>query len=75
VSDAVTLELEGVPTIMIGHTTFEGAARVHAKARGLPELPMLIHEPPGAGVVGDTIDVSDESMELVVGALTGDIQR
>jgi hypothetical protein len=71
VSDAVTIEKEGLPTIMIGHTTFEGAARVHAKARGVPELPMLITAPPAAGVVGDETSVTDEQLELVVRALTG----
>lgn len=56
---------------MIGHTTFEGASKVHAKARGLPDLPMLIHEPPPAGVVGDDIEATDEQLDLVVRALTG----
>lgn len=69
-SDAVTIEMKGLPTIMIGHTTFEGASRSHAKARGLSDLPMLIHEPPEAGVVGGDVIVSDEQLALVVAALT-----
>jgi hypothetical protein len=71
VSDAVTIETKGLPTVMIGHTTFEGAARVHAKARGVPDLPMLITPPPAAGVVGDETSVTDEQLEVVVRALTG----
>jgi hypothetical protein len=71
VSDAVTVETSGVPSVVIGHTTFEGAARVHAKARGLPDLPMLLHEPPAAGVVGEEIEATDEQLQVVVEALTG----
>ncbi len=69
--DAVTIELQGLPTITIGHTTFEGASKVHAKARGLPDLPLLIHEPPPIGVVGEEISATDEQLKLVVRALTG----
>jgi hypothetical protein len=71
VSDAVHIETNGLPTVTIGHTTFEGAARVHAKARGVPDLPLLITPPPAAGVVGDETSVSDEQLALVVRALTG----
>jgi hypothetical protein len=70
VSDAVTVELEGLPTVTIGHTTFEGAAHVHAKARGLPDIPLLMLEPPAAGVVGEAAEASDEQMETIVRALT-----
>lgn len=55
---------------MIGHTTFEGAARVHCKALGLPDAPMLMLEPPGAGVVGEDLEATDEQMEAIVAALT-----
>lgn len=69
--DAVNIELAGLPTIMIGHTTFEGAARVHAKALGLPDAPMLMLAPPGAGVVGEEVEVTDAQMDAIVTALTG----
>lgn len=70
--DAVAIESGGLPTITIAHTTFERAARAHAKALGLADIPLLVHEPPAAGVVGDDVEVSDEQLELVVRALAGD---
>lgn len=57
--------------MLIGHTTFEGAARMHAKARGLPDLHMLFHEPPAAGVVGEEVEATDQQLRFVIDALTG----
>jgi hypothetical protein len=70
VRDAVNIELAGVPTIILGHTTFAGAAKVHSKALGLPDAPMLMLEPPPAGVVGDDVEATDEEMAAIVTALT-----
>jgi hypothetical protein len=71
VRDAVAIESQGIPTITIAHTTFERAARTHAAALGLPDIALLVHEPPVAGVVGGDVEVTDAQLELVSRALTG----
>ena len=40
--DAFDFETQGRPTITICHDTFERAARNHATALGLPDLPLLV---------------------------------
>ena len=69
-SDAVTIESRGIPTIVVGHTHFEYAAQVHAKAKGCEELPLLMHDPPEGGMVGDEVEATDEQVRAVVAGLT-----
>ncbi len=69
-SDAVTIEARGIPTVVVGHTPFEYAARVHARAKGCEKLPLLMHESPPGGMVGDDVEATDEQLRRVVEALT-----
>jgi hypothetical protein len=47
VLDALLLEARGIPTVTIIQDKFEFAARIHAEAGGLKDLPFLIEPSPG----------------------------
>lgn len=69
--DAVDLELQGRPTITICHDTFERAARTHAAAFGLPDLPLLVEPAPAGGnLTREAPALAARSLERVVAALT-----
>ena len=72
VLDGIAMEAAGLPSITIIGDRFEAAARLHAEAAGLPELPMLIE--PSGGSVSIELDgkqVAEANFSLVVEALTG----
>ncbi|MFQ5520670.1 MAG: hypothetical protein ACE5FK_04670 [Candidatus Methylomirabilia bacterium] len=65
------MELQGRPTITISHDTFERAARNHATAMGLPELPLLVEPAPkGGNLSKEARAVAEKSLERVLAALT-----
>lgn len=69
--DAFDLETHGKPTITICHDTFERAARNHAAAMGLPDLPLLVEAAPrGGNLTTDARDVADRNLARVIAALT-----
>ena len=69
--DAVDLELQGKPTITISHDTFERAARNHAAAMGLPDLPLLVEPAPkGGNLTKEARELAERSFERVLAALT-----
>jgi hypothetical protein len=71
VLDAFDLETQGKPTITVCHDTFERAARNHAAAMRLPDLPLLVEPAPRAGnLTVDPRDVAERSLARVVAALT-----
>lgn len=64
------LELQGIPTITIAHDTFERAARSHATALGLPDLPLLVEPAPrGGNLTNEAHALAARSLERVVAAL------
>ncbi|MFQ5830831.1 MAG: hypothetical protein ACE5JD_16995 [Candidatus Methylomirabilia bacterium] len=69
--DAFDFETQGKPTITICHDTFERAAREHASAMGLPDLPLLVEPAPrGGNLTAEAREVAERSLERVVAALT-----
>ena len=68
--DAIALERLGKPTVTIAHDTFETAARLHAKALGMPALPLLV-EPAAVGgnLATDVADLARERLGEVAAAL------
>jgi len=46
VSDAVLLEEQGVPTILLCHDALEPEARAQLAGKGAPDLPVLIVDQP-----------------------------
>ncbi len=69
--DAFDLEVKGCPTITICHAPFERAARRHASALGLPDLPLLIEPAPTASnLTTDPREVAHKSLDRVIAALT-----
>ncbi|OGK79715.1 MAG: hypothetical protein A2X52_21560 [Candidatus Rokubacteria bacterium GWC2_70_16] len=69
--DAFDFETQGRPTITICHDTFERAARNHATALGLPDLPLLVEPAPRAGnLTTDADALAERGLERVVAALT-----
>jgi len=71
VLDAFDFETQGKPTITICHDTFERAARHHATALGLPDLPLLIEPAPRAGnLTTNAGELAARTLDRVVAALT-----
>lgn len=69
--DAFDFESQGKPTITVCHDTFERAARNHAAALGLPDLPLLVEPAPkGGNLTTDPRDLAERSLDRVVAALT-----
>ena len=69
--DAFDFESQGKPTITICHDTFERAARNHAAALGLPDLPLLVEPAPkGGNLTTDPRDLAERNLDRVVAALT-----
>ena len=68
--DAVELELKGKPTITVTHDTFERAARNHAAAFGLPDLPLLGEPAPtGGNLTREGRVIAERNLEHVIAAL------
>jgi hypothetical protein len=71
VLDAFDLETQGKPTITICHDSFERAARNHAAAMGLPDLPLLIEPAPrGGNLTTNARELAERNLDRVVAALT-----
>ncbi|MBI4587447.1 MAG: hypothetical protein HY725_01295 [Candidatus Rokubacteria bacterium] len=69
--DAFDFETQGKPTITICHDTFERAARNHAAALGLPDLPLLVEPAPqGGNLTTNARELAERSLDRVVAALT-----
>ncbi len=69
--DAVEIERQGKPTVTIVHDAFERAARLHARALGLPDLPLLVEPTPRGGTISfDVEDFAQEAIAAVLQALT-----
>jgi hypothetical protein len=72
VLDAIYLENLNKPTITIIQDRFERAAALHAKAGGLPLVPIFIEPAPedGTSIQHDVEDLVMEKIDLVVEAFT-----
>lgn len=71
VLDALAMEAAGLPTVTIIGDRFEVPARLHAKARGLPDLPLLIEPTSDVSVTTtDGLGVALQSYDFVVASLT-----
>jgi hypothetical protein len=71
VLDAFELETLGKPTITICHDTFARAARNHATAMGLPDLPLLVEPAPTRGnLTTNPRELAARNLPRVVAALT-----
>ncbi len=69
--DAFDLETQGKPTITICHDTFERAARNHAAAMGLPDLPLLVEPAPKSGnLTTNPRDLAERDLDRLIAALT-----
>ena len=69
--DAFDFEAQGKPTITVCHDTFERAARNHAAALGLPDLPLLVEPAPkGGNLTVNPREIAERSLGRVVAALT-----
>lgn len=69
--DAFDFETQGKPTITVCHDTFERAARNHAAALGLPDLPLLVEPAPkGGNLTVNPRELAERNLERVVAALT-----
>jgi len=47
--DAIRLEQEGIPAVVVVHDVFAEAARGQAKAGGIPDLRLLVYSQPPPG--------------------------
>jgi hypothetical protein len=71
VVDAVEIERRGKPTITVVHDAFEKAARLHARALGMADLPLLIEPTPKGGTISfDVEELADRKLAEVLAALT-----
>jgi hypothetical protein len=71
VLDAFDFETQGKPTITVCHDTFERAARTHAAALGLPDLPLLVEPAPkGGNLTVNARELAERNLDRVVAALT-----
>jgi len=71
VLDAFEFETQGKPTITVCHDTFERAARNHAAAMGLPDLPLLVEPAPqGGNLTANARAIAERNLDRVVAALT-----
>lgn len=69
--DALAMEAAGLPTITIIGDRFEVPARLHAKAGGLPDLPLLIELTSRVSVTTtDGLGMALQHYDLVVASLT-----
>jgi len=66
--DAIRLEKEGIPTVVVVHDVFAEAARGQAKAGGIPDLRVLVFPQPPPG---ETEDQARASARQVAEALPG----
>jgi hypothetical protein len=73
--DAVLLENLGLPTITVVQDQFEKAARMHAAAAGLPDVPLFVEPTPidGSSVQRDVAGFVADHMDDVVRALTSKV--
>lgn len=68
--DAVELEMKGKPTITVTHHTFERAARNHAAAFGLPDLPLLVEPAPAGGnLTREAPAIAEKQLEHILASL------
>lgn len=56
--DALRLEKEGIPALVVVHDVFEEAARRQASAGGVPELRLLVYPQPPPGESEDLAQAS-----------------
>lgn len=66
------LEKNGIPTVLITTTSFNGLAKMEARAFGFPDVALLVvPHPVGAGLLADqVIKKADKAMEALVKLLT-----
>jgi hypothetical protein len=69
--DAIRLEREGIPSIVVVHDVFAEAAREQAKAGGIPALRLLVYSQPPPGETEDQARTSArhvaEALQTFVG--------
>jgi hypothetical protein len=71
VLDALIFESRGIPTVTIVQDRFEVAARLHAEAGGLKDLPMIIEPSPDvSNIPPDPREIARLRLAEVVDALT-----
>jgi hypothetical protein len=71
VLDALAMEAAGLPTVTIIGDRFEVPARIHAKAAGLPDLPLLIEPTNDVSVTtNDGLGTALHFYDFVVASLT-----
>ena len=66
--DAIRLEGEGIPTVVVVHNVFAEAAKKQAKAGGIPDLRLLVYSQP---LPGETQDQARASAREVAEAFHG----
>lgn len=64
--DAIRLEQEGIPTVVVVHDVFAEAARQQATAGGIPALRFIVYSQPQPG---ETEDQAQDSARQVSEAL------
>jgi hypothetical protein len=71
VVDAVEVERRGKPTVTIVHDAFERAARLHARALGMPDLPLLVEPAPRGGTINFEVkELARRKLADLLSALT-----
>ena len=65
------LEQKGIPTVVMGTYEFEQLAKLEARNRGLPELPLALIPHPLGGIREDeVVKKADLAVEVVRKAVT-----
>lgn len=73
--DAVAIERRGKPTITIVHDVFERAARLYARALGMPELPLLVEPTPRGGTISFEVkELAQQKLGDLIIALTAGLR-
>ena len=69
--DSVAMERLGIPAVAIAHDLFESAARVGARAAGIPDLPVVVTPRPRQGSDVDEMLAVDSTL---VGRVTAALE-
>jgi len=69
--DAIRLEREGIPAVVVVHDVFAEAAREQAKAGGIPALRLLIYSQPPPGETEEQARASARQMAEALQGLVG----
>lgn len=72
----MVLQKKGIPTVTVVTSEFVSLARFHAKARGFPDLPLVVVPHPFNTLSSDEVlRIAEEKFDELIACLVGGVDK